>query len=342
MIMAGAIPATLLALAIDRSLFLFEKLIRYKKPSGKKLTILAISIMVFILFAFQMTQHAKAGFTPEFIGRKDGFIGLQKKYQWKINNVVVSDAVMYSAIKEGELDIISGYSTDGRIKTYDLSILEDDKKNFPPYYAALTVRNKTLRKYPELYEVLKLLKNRISDKDMVDLNYEVDILHKNPESVAEEYLRKINLWKRPQSRSKGIIKIGSKIFSEQYILASMYQYLIEGYTALKVEKVTGLGGTKICFDALINSEIDMYPEYTGTALLVILSLPEKEAESIFEDREKVFQRVKKEYHDKYDVAWTDPLGFNNTYAIMVRKEYADRYHLGTISDLINLHRSDKH
>ena len=65
--------------------------------------------------------------------------------------------------------------------------------------------------------------------------------------------------------------MGSKIFGEQYILINMYSMLIKGYTDLNVDTKTGLGGTKICFDALTNNQIDMYPEYTGTGLLAILN-----------------------------------------------------------------------
>ena len=65
------------------------------------------------------------------MGRQDGNLGLQSKYGLKIHTIVISDAVMYKAAYEKQLDVISGYSTDGRLKAYDLVVLEDDKKIFP-------------------------------------------------------------------------------------------------------------------------------------------------------------------------------------------------------------------
>ena len=108
---------------------------------------------------------------------------------------------------------------------------------------------------------------------MTELNYQVDYLKQCPEKVAKDFLMEQSLYKEPQNGNGDVIRIGSKIFGEQYILASMYSMLIKGNTDLKVETKTGLGGTKICFDALTNNQIDMYPEYTGTALLVILQTP---------------------------------------------------------------------
>ncbi len=81
-----------------------------------------------------------AGFTPEFMGREDGYLGLKKVYHLNIRNVVISDAVMYKAAYEKKLDVISGYSTDGRLKAFDLVVLKDDKKIFPPYYVAPVIR----------------------------------------------------------------------------------------------------------------------------------------------------------------------------------------------------------
>ncbi len=73
-----------------------------------------------------------AGFTPEFMGRTDGYLGLKDKYKLNIRTVVISDAVMYKAAYEKQLDVISGYSTDGRLKAFDLVVLRDDKIFFHP------------------------------------------------------------------------------------------------------------------------------------------------------------------------------------------------------------------
>ncbi|MEZ0131757.1 glycine betaine ABC transporter substrate-binding protein, partial [Flavobacterium sp. LBUM151] len=101
--------------------------------------------------------------TPEFMGRQDGDLGLRSVYGLRLNPLVVSDAIMYEAAYQGKLDLISGYSTDGRIKAFDLVVLEDDKTIFPPYYAAPIIKTQTLKKFPELEETLNLLAGKIND-----------------------------------------------------------------------------------------------------------------------------------------------------------------------------------
>ena len=109
--------------------------------------------------------------------------------------------------------------------------------------------------------------------------------------------------------------------------------LIEGNTKLKVVTRTGLGGTKICFDALTNNEIDMYPEYTGTGLLVILKPDKKTLDGMIDSRDKVFNFVQKEFSDQYKLSWLKPIGFNNAYALMMRRSQAQSLNIQTITDL---------
>ena len=185
-----------------------------------------------------------AGFTPEFMGREDGYLGLKKIYHLNIRNVVISDAVMYKAAYEKKLDVISGYSTDGRLKAFDLVVLNDDKGIFPPYYVAPVIREEVLQKYPELENVFNQLAGHINDSIMTELNYRVDYLKQSPEKVAKDFLMEQSLYKEPQNGNGGTIRIGSKIFGEQYILASMYTMLIKGNTNLQVETKTGLAAQK--------------------------------------------------------------------------------------------------
>jgi osmoprotectant transport system permease protein len=109
--------------------------------------------------------------------------------------------------------------------------------------------------------------------------------------------------------------------------------LIEGYTNYKVETNTGLGGTKICFDALMNNAIDFYPEYTGTGLLVLLKPTAEIAASVSRSAEKTYDYVKTEFGKQYGIEWLKPLGFNNSYALMMRRHQADELHIRSISDL---------
>src|SRR3954466_6513809 len=167
MILAGAIPAALLAIIFD---FLLS---RVQKLNLKKIRV-AIWLMPFIIlllssfYVLPALEKNKllAGFTPEFMGREDGYLGLKSVYKLNVKNVVISDAVMYKAAYEKKLDVISGYSTDGRLKAFDLAILRDDKGIFPPYYAAPIVREEALALYPDLENVLNMLAGRINDSLM--------------------------------------------------------------------------------------------------------------------------------------------------------------------------------
>ncbi len=142
------------------------------------------------------------------------------QYTLKIQNFVISDAVMYKAAYEKKLDVISGYTTDGRLKAYDLVVLDDDKNIFPPYYAAPIVRDDVLKKYPELENVLNMLSGKINDTMMTDLNYRTDYLHQSPEKVAKDFLMaKLIYTNNRETTIKEQYALGSKIFGEQYILA---------------------------------------------------------------------------------------------------------------------------
>jgi osmoprotectant transport system permease protein len=121
------------------------------------------------------------------------------------------------------------------------------------------------------------------------------------------------------------IAVGSKDFTEQIILGELLAQAIEAKTGLQVERRFDLGGT-LAHEALVAGEIDAYVEYTGTALLAIL----KGRPSA--DPEEVFRRVKSEYANRFKVEWMEPLGFNNTFAILVRGEDARKLNLRTISD----------
>ncbi|MEO6150573.1 MAG: ABC transporter permease/substrate-binding protein [Mucilaginibacter sp.] len=342
MILAGAIPAALLAILFDFLLSLVQKM-NLKKVRMSTYALPVVIILLASLYFIPSAYGGKltAGFTPEFMGRQDGNLGLQSKYGLKIHTIVISDAVMYKAAYEKQLDVISGYSTDGRLKAYNLVVLKDDKNIFPPYYAAPVVREDALRKFPELEKTLNLLAGTINDSVMTELNYRTDYLHQSPEKVAKDFLVAKQLYKPARNGSGGVVRIGSKIFGEQYILANMYSMLIQGYTEYNVDTKTGLGGTKICFDALTNDQIDFYPEYTGTGLLAILQASPKKVKGLITDKDKTYLYVKNEFNKHYHLKWLTPIGFNNAYALMMRQKQAAEIGVTTISELKNYINKNK-
>ncbi|MHC0442796.1 ABC transporter permease/substrate-binding protein [Flavobacterium sp. 3-210] len=334
MILAGALPAALLAIVLDMAIGYFEK---SGFGSLRKMMFLFLGILFsfgfYVVFSSKSESKLTAGFTPEFMGRQDGDLGLRSVYGLELNPLVVSDAIMYDAVYKGKLDIISGYSTDGRIKAFDLVVLNDDKRIFPPYYAAPIIKSRTLYEFPGLEETLNLLAGKINDSVMTKLNYKTELLHQTPERVAKDFLMSKGLYKQPRKGTKGILRIGSKIFGEQYILAQIYRMLIQGNTDYKVDTKTGLGGTKICFDALMNNAIDFYPEYTGTGLLVLLKPTKEVVELVSKDNNETYRYVQAEFQKQYGITWLKPIGFNNTYALMMRKKQAQELQITTVSEL---------
>ena len=126
---------------------------------------------------------------------------------------------------------------------------------------------------------------------------------------------------------QGVVRIGSKNFTEQLLLAEIIAQLVEARTDLGVDRYPNLGGTMICHEALVSGELDLYVEYSGTALAAVLNL------EMPESSDDVWAIVTKEYRERFDLEWLEPLGFNNSYTIAVRRDDAQRRKWTTISDL---------
>jgi osmoprotectant transport system permease protein len=122
------------------------------------------------------------------------------------------------------------------------------------------------------------------------------------------------------------IVVGSKNFTEQIILGEMLAQQIERKTNLQVDRRLNLGGTLVCHEALTAGQLDMYVEYTGTGLTAILKEPPSN------DSTRVYDTVRAAYDSRFGIEWTEPLGFNNTFAIIVRKSDAEKMNVKTISD----------
>jgi len=122
------------------------------------------------------------------------------------------------------------------------------------------------------------------------------------------------------------IIIGSKNFSEQVVLSELVAQHLENRTGLTVDRRFYLNGTYICHQALLADRMDLYVEYSGTALTAILKDPPQS------NPQAVYARVRDEYARRFDLEVTEPLGFNNTFAIVIRGEDARRLNLRTLSD----------
>ena len=336
MMLAGAIPAALLAVIFDWALARLQvvKWEQLRRRAGLWLLLIPLLSSAYLLPRAGQTKLV-AGFAHEFAGRADGYPGLQKTYGLNISNRLLDQNLMYEAIRTRKVEVISGYSTDGRIKAFNLVVLKDDRHAFPPYAAAPIVRESTLAQYPELGPTLDRLTGLLTDPVMTELNYRADFLHQSPERVAREFLSRAGLLRTPTEPRRGRVVMGSKVFTEQYILAEIYRQLIEGYTSLSVASKTGFGGTQLCFNALRTGAIDFYPEYTGTGLLVILQPTPAALDSLGGRADAVYTYVSREFSRRYAVRWGKPLGFNNAYCLMMRRPEAHSLGISSISLLTN-------
>ena len=334
MIMAGALPAALLALVFDVLLGWLQRHInRIVKPFLCVAGVVVALVVPAVLIPALFSDDFVAGFPTEFMERQDGYRGLSETYDLELKTVELDVGLMYQALKEKKVDVISGFSTDGRIKAFNLVVLKDDKQYFPPYYAAPLVNGESLRRHPGLKEALATIAGKISNTAMAEMNYRVDEKREPTRKVAVEFLDSLGLKTSIDRKETPNIIIGSKSFTEQFILAELFGVLIENYSNLSVELKTGLAGTKICFEAVVSGEIDLYPEYTGTGLLVLLETDEATRNQILRSPQKVYEYVKRELADRNDLQWLEPFGFNNTYALMMRRLETERFGIESISDL---------
>lgn len=140
-----------------------------------------------------LASHAgaiRAGFGPEFMSRPDGYAGLVRAYGLKFAEVREMDRnLLYQALARGSIDLAAGDSTDGRIASLDLVVLEDDRRYFPPYEAVPLVRSETLKSRPALRPALDKLAGKIDASTMRSLNHQVDGLHRDAAEVARAFLK---------------------------------------------------------------------------------------------------------------------------------------------------------
>lgn len=141
--------------------------------------------------AAQYTPQWRAGFGYEFMERPDGFKGLARTYGLKFAEPprIMDLGLLARSLKDHQIDLAAGNTTDGLIPALDLFVLEDDKHYFPPYEAVPIVREEVLQRHPEIRQALDQLEGKISEDDMRQLNYAVDGQHRDPKQVVADFLR---------------------------------------------------------------------------------------------------------------------------------------------------------
>ncbi|WP_309121316.1 glycine betaine ABC transporter substrate-binding protein [Paenibacillus sp.] len=124
----------------------------------------------------------------------DGYAAFKEFYDYEFGKTFPMEiSLVYEAVANDEVDVVLAYTTDPRLKEFDLKVLKDDKQFFPPYDGSAVVRNDALESHPELKEVVGLLEGKIDTETMTALNYEVDVNKRDAAEVAKEFLQENGL-----------------------------------------------------------------------------------------------------------------------------------------------------
>ncbi|WP_438798306.1 ABC transporter permease/substrate-binding protein [Staphylococcus pseudintermedius] len=142
----------------------------------------------------KVESEIKPGFTLEFNDREDGYHAIQKVYHLNFQNVKkMEPKLRYQAIESGDINLIDAYSTDAELKQYDMVVLDDDRKVFPPYQGAPLFKKSFIEAHPDIEKALNQLEGKISDEEMQEMNYRVAEKDEDPYDVAKAYLKKQGL-----------------------------------------------------------------------------------------------------------------------------------------------------
>jgi osmoprotectant transport system permease protein len=274
----------------------------------------------------KVSGKLRFGAIPGFDTRPDGLKLLRRVYGLRFGEVrTFENGIKYKSLLDGKVDAVYGFETDGQIARDDLVVLRDDRAAWTPYHAAPIVAGDFAKHAGAAFApTLDAVSALLDAKTMRRLNAEVDEGGREPADVAHEFLREHGMLKRGP---RPTVRIGSKDFTEQYILGELYAQALEA-RGFPVERRLGLGATAVADGALRRGQIDVYPEYTGTAWTAVLKRPVKPGTS----SEAVWSGVKDGYA-KRELRVLHATPFSNGNAIVVTKQTAKKHDLETLSDL---------
>jgi osmoprotectant transport system substrate-binding protein len=144
----------------------------------------------------KVLNKAVFGAEPEFYSRPDGYPGLGSAYGLHFKTTKsINVGIKYAAVGKGDVQVIDVFSTDADLIKYKMVVLKDNKSFYPPYFAAPIVREDIIKAYPQIPSILNKLTGKISDVQMQQLNFDVDVLHQDANTVAKNFLVKAGLLK---------------------------------------------------------------------------------------------------------------------------------------------------
>jgi osmoprotectant transport system substrate-binding protein len=268
----------------------------------------------------------------EFSTRPDGLPGLEEAYGFEFPaediTAVDEDALVYTEVDQGNCTFGSVTSTDGRVGSLGLTVLEDDQQFFPLYNGSLNVRTEVLDENPQIEELFAPMAEAFDDETMIDLNSQVDVDEDDPEDVARGWLDD-NPIPEDVDLSGVSLTVGSKEFTEQLILGNITKLALEEAGA-EVDDQIGLVGSTAVREALTSGQIDLYWEYLGTGWVTYLGNEEG-----IPDVQGQYEAVR-DADAANGITWLEPAPFNDTYAIATTDESAEELDISTISEIGDL------
>ena len=277
----------------------------------------------------EATARVRFAGDHDFLVGEGGLQALQELYGFEFDHVY--DLVVgftHEALAAEDVDAALGWATDGKIVQLELIRLDDDLHFFPSYYAAPVIRKEILIQYPEIPGILAPISRALDTNTMAHLNYLVTIEEQEKASIAEQWLRKNGLLpETPQSDLEGPdIKVGVNTFSEHQILGQILIAALEAH-GIPVADHTPPRLFGLAREAILNAEIDLYWECSGTQWEMT---PTGELDLL--DGRAAYEAAA-EHDREVGLIWLEPAAFENSRAILMRKQQAKELGIASIHDL---------
>lgn len=274
----------------------------------------------------KVSDRLRFGSIPGFDTRPDGLRLLRSAYGIRFGDVrTYENGLKYRALLAGRVDAAYGFETDGQIARHDLVVLRDDRAAWPPYRAVPLVSTAFAKRSGAAFApTLDAVSALLDARTMRRLNAAVDEHGHEPADVARAFLRRHGLASRGP---RPLVRIGSKDFTEQYLLGELYAQALEA-RGFPVERRLGLGATAVADAALRRRRIDVYPEYTGTAWTAVLKHGVRPGMSPAQVHDGV-----RDGYARRGLVVLAATPFSNGNALVVTKRTAKEHRLETLSDL---------
>jgi osmoprotectant transport system substrate-binding protein len=246
--------------------------------------------------------------------------------KWK-STTYISEQLSFAAVTSGSIDINECYTTDPNIVVDNFVLLKDTKNVFPPYNPSPIVRDSTLAKSSAIQTTLDGLESHLTTASQTALIKKVSVDHQDVPTVAKAFLQSEGLLSSPGTAGNGInLTIGSKNDADGQLLAEMYSLLLANQ-GFNVTTHLALGQTPVLDAAIKSGQVDIYPEFNGTALSI-----NKLQQTT--DPTTAYNEAKTYYEQQFHVTWLAPAyGLNDSYGYCTSQANASKYKLQGIGDL---------